>query len=821
MALVEGVLREVRHLVKDVVRDLFRDPVGNASRDALLGVSEDKVGPLLLHDRFFFLRHGAPHQVAPAQGIARQVPDDLHDLLLVDDASVGRLQDRLQLRALVADGIPVVLSLQVPRDKVHGARTVEGDACDNVLQRGGLQLLHEALHPSAFQLEHALGLAAADHLHDLRVIEVDLQHVDVLPAGFRGCLRSVLDHCQGPEAQEVHLEESQFLQCIHGELGGDGAVGAAGQRHILIDALLRDDDARRVHGGMAGQTLQTLREVDQLPDFRIRLVGCPQFLAYGKRSVQRHTKLIGDHLRDRVTAGIGKVQDPSHIPNHPLRLQRSEGNDLYDPVLSVLPDHIVDDLLPTLKGEVHVDIRHGHALRVQEALKDQLIPHGVDVGNAQTVGHDGSRRRTSARPHADAVGFRVIDVVPDDQEIVDIAHAVNNAELIIHPLRQGAVVLRIPAGEAFPAECVQIAPGVRIAVRNVVGRQLHLMEGDGHIAALRDLVGAVQGFRRIGKEPAHLFLGLQIVLTALIAHAVRVADLLSCLDAQKDVVGFGIVRVGIVRVVRRDERNPCLGGKAHESLVHQLLLRDPVILQFQEKVVFPEDLPVVESCLLCLLILPACQGTGDFPGKTGGACDDALMEFFQSRVVHPGPVIKPVGEAAGDDLHEVRIAGIVLRKEDQVIIPLLSLYVLPVKTGARRHVDLAAQNGADPGFLRCFIEIDHAVHDAVVGDGKRIHAQLLRAGNDLLHLAGAVQQGKLCMHMQMCECQAELLSARLVHARYALSGIIAQKKNPAAYAAGFYYTSGIRPIGNFLTECREAVRTEFISHSSHTFRCLR
>ena len=85
------------HLVEQLVGDLLTDTVGHTAdaldRAVLLLCAPDKVLALLLHDIVLFLGHGAAHQIRPAIGVARQLAADLHDLLLIDDAAVGDVED--------------------------------------------------------------------------------------------------------------------------------------------------------------------------------------------------------------------------------------------------------------------------------------------------------------------------------------------------------------------------------------------------------------------------------------------------------------------------------------------------------------------------------------------------------------------------------------------------------------------------------------------------------------------------------------------------------------------------------------------------------
>ena len=153
-----------------------------------------------------------------------------------------------------------------------------------------------------------------------------------------------------------------------------------------------------------------------------------------------------------------------------------------------------------------------------------------------------------------------VDVVPDDQEVVDVAHLLDDGELIVEALPNRAVVLRIALCKSLVAEVIQIGPGI-VPLRHVEVRELGLPEFDRDIAAVRDLLGVVQSLLGIGEELPHLLLALYVELSAGIPHPVLIADLPAGLDAQKAVVGLCILCEGVVAVVRRNEGDP-------EVLVH-------------------------------------------------------------------------------------------------------------------------------------------------------------------------------------------------------------------------------------------------------------
>ena len=80
--------------------------------------------------------------------------------------------------------------------------------------------------------------------------------------------------------------------------------------------------------------------------------------------VERDVELLRDHLCDGVRLAVGEIQNAGDVPYDASRRHRAEGYDLHDAVAPVFFDDVIDDLLPALEAEVHVDIGHGHALGV-------------------------------------------------------------------------------------------------------------------------------------------------------------------------------------------------------------------------------------------------------------------------------------------------------------------------------------------------------------------------------------------------------------------------------------------------------------------------
>ena len=128
-------------------------------------------------------------------------------------------------------------------------------------------------------------------------------------------------------------------------------------------------------------------------------------------------RVIGHQFGDTVHLAIGHAEHPADIAQHGARLQLPEGDDLRHPVTAVLLLDIADHLVTPLLAEIDVEIRHRHALRVQEALEQEAEAQRVEIGDRQRPGDDRAGARAAPRPDRDALPFRPLNEIGDDQEI--------------------------------------------------------------------------------------------------------------------------------------------------------------------------------------------------------------------------------------------------------------------------------------------------------------------------------------------------------------------------------------------------------------------
>ena len=213
-------------------------------------------------------------------------------------------------------------------------------------------------------------------------------------------------------------------------------------------------------------------------------------------------------------------------------------------------------------------------------------------------------------------------------------------------------------------------------------------------------------------------------------------------------MGVGVLLAGVVDIVGGHQREAKLPRQRHLACHDPPLLGVVVVHDLQVHVLVPED--VHEG--LGVLASPGDVILNDAPADvsllTAAERDQAIPIRGEQLSVHTGLVVEAVEVRSGDELHQIAVAVEVLCKQDEMTQLPIALGVL-IEARARGAVDLAADDGPYARTLARLIELDSAVHHAVVGDGKRRHLEFLGAGDELADPAGAVQETVLGVHVQV------------------------------------------------------------------------
>jgi hypothetical protein len=500
VALVEAVVRELGEQLEDLLGlgplDAARDRPGHEALALLLHLGAD------------LLAHGAPQQVGLAERVAGQHLGDLHHLFLVDDDAEGLGQDRLERRMRIVGRLAAVLARAIGRDVGHRAGAVERDQGDDVREAVGLHVGEGPAHARTFHLEHADGLARRHQGVGLGIVERQSRQVEGDAAPGQE-LDRLVQHGQGLEAEEVELHEAGRLDPLHVELG-DRHVRAriAVERHQLAQRPVADDDARGVGRGVAIEPLEAERDVEHAPHHRIAVARLLETGLVGDRAGQRHRgrRVLRHQLAQLVDLAVGHFEHAPDIAHHPARLQRAEGDDLGDAVLAVAALDIADHLLAAVLAEVDVEIRHRDALGIEEALEQEAVADGIEVGDGERPGDHRAGARAAPRPDRNPLRLRPFDKVRDDQEIARELHLLDHVELEAEAA--AIVVLAAAGGEAMVGEPArQPLLGLAAELGGLVGgaaagleaRQDRRPRQRPHRAAPRDLDGVRGRLRQVGE----------------------------------------------------------------------------------------------------------------------------------------------------------------------------------------------------------------------------------------------------------------------------------------------------------------------------------
>ena len=272
------------------------------------------------------------------------------------------------------------------------ARTEQGHQCDQVFQAVGLELFDQLFHTAGFKLEHRRGFGFLQQGVGRLVVQRNkgdiqrfLAHLGAVAVdGFEG----PVDDGQGTQAEEVELHQAGRLHVILVELGYQAVAF-----FVAIDRRKIGEFGRRDHhatGVLTDVTHYALKFAGHLPDFGGFFVDfdeIAQNLFLLVSLLQGHADFERDHLRQTISQAVGLALHPRHVADHRLGRHGTEGNDLAHGVAAIFFGYVFDHAVATVHAEVDVEVGHGHPLRVQESLEQQVVFQRVKVGDLLHIGH--------------------------------------------------------------------------------------------------------------------------------------------------------------------------------------------------------------------------------------------------------------------------------------------------------------------------------------------------------------------------------------------------------------------------------------------------
>ncbi len=351
-------------------------------------------------------------------------------------------------------------------------------------------------------------------------------------------------------------------------------------------------------GGVPGQAFKSLRDVEGAADQRVGIARRLQPRLVVDRALERNRieHVLRHQLAQAVDLPVRHLQHAADIAQHAARLQRAEGDDLCHLLAAVLFLYVADDLVAPLLTEVDVEIRHGNALRIEKALKQEFEADRVEIGNGQRIGDQRAGARAASGPDRNAFGFRPLDEIGNDQKIAGVFHAGDDSELVVETgiifldgVAVGRTVLGEPRGKPVLGGATKLVGllhfvGVVAAERRRKPRQDWRLHARPEGTALGNLDGGRKRLGQVGEQSRHLGPALEAMLRRQLA-ALAIGDQLAVGDAQQRIVCFVILGCGEVGLIGRDQRNAARVGEFDQNRLHRAFARHAVTLHLEIKAI--------------------------------------------------------------------------------------------------------------------------------------------------------------------------------------------------------------------------------------------
>jgi hypothetical protein len=208
-----------------------------------------------------------------------------------------------------------------------------------------------------------------------------------------------------------------------------------------------------------------------------------------------------------------------------------------------------------------------------------------------------------------------------------------------------------------------------------------------------------------------------------------------------------VLAAQVVDVAGADERAAELARDADDALVGLVLGVEAVLLDLEVQVLGAEDLQQVVGVGARRGRVVVDEALAEPRGQAAGERDDALAVGRElGHVERRLAAVQAVEEAGRGELDQVAVADVVLGQQRQVVALDLAWRAVRVVVD---QVDLAAEDRLDALVPARLVELDRAVHDAVVGQPERRLAELGGALGEGLDVARAVEQRVLGVDVQV------------------------------------------------------------------------
>src|SRR3989344_3389103 len=168
-------------------------------------------------------------------------------------------------------------------------------------------------------------------------------------------------------------------------------------------------------GGVSRHPLEFFGGINQLACLRVGLIELFE-LEYGLECFSK-IGLKRNELGNAIAKSIGESHGAAGVSNGGPSRQGTECDDLCHMIAAIFFGDILDDLVTPSIGKIKINIRRTNAVWIHEALKNEVVPDGVNVGDVEDIGDDRSCCGSATRPYDDFVVFGPIDKVLHHEKV--------------------------------------------------------------------------------------------------------------------------------------------------------------------------------------------------------------------------------------------------------------------------------------------------------------------------------------------------------------------------------------------------------------------
>ncbi len=506
---------------------------------------------------------------------------------------------------------------------------------------------------------------------------------------------------------------------------------------VFYDGVLGDHHTASMNGGMTTHTFQSFGTIDKA--FGI-VIGTVEIFEIGdifERSIDRREHR--DQFGDLVTKSVRHSHCPTDITNCRARCHGSESNDVRDVVPTIFFSTIGKNVISTIIGEVHINVRHRNTFGIEKSLKEQTVFDRVDVRDTHEIRHERPCCGPTSRSNNDTVVSGPVDEVLYDKEVFRVSHFFNNGKLILEALSIFWCDSSVETFfHAFLGECPKRGHR-RFAFGEGVVRKLDLSQCDLKIALVGNGHGIVDRFGGVGKGLSHLLLTFDIEVK--VRHGTSVILILFAvvLDAQKKILDGRVFRMNIMDIGSGHEGYFDLFGKSLEFAVNMLLFGYTwMMLELKVEIVFAKYLLVFECYSFCPGGIVFDNALRDLAFKASAQGDQSLMSLAKKFFVHAGLAEKSIQLSRSDKVHQILVSSGVGGQDCQIMDRgRVCGYVIDRERGNEEftsddhvHSALFGHNG----------ELYGTVEIGILRDGDRIHSEFFDTVKNIVHLGGTFEK---------------------------------------------------------------------------------